>query len=258
MKTKSEIIALINTGIKGQGNQVDLGSVLPEILETLVAELPDALIFTNVGNDVATIKIGAIEEGAQLANEKNFQYNIGNGWQKYVEETEISLQPNERVAFRALDNETFAGYDTDDGTFRKFFTTGNVSVKGSVESMGKMGNNGYNGMFVECSIINAPELPATELAEGCYSFMFSGCTSLVNAPELPATTLADSCYYEMFKDCSSLEKIIALFTTTPRAVYTNNWVQNVSPTGVFTKSANASWNVTGNNGVPTGWTIETR
>ena len=34
--------------------------------------------------------------------------------------------------------------------------------------------------------------------------MFSACTSLTQAPELPATTLADSCYFAMFYNCSSL------------------------------------------------------
>jgi hypothetical protein len=33
--------------------------------------------------------------------------------------------------------------------------------------------------------------------------MFSGCTSLTEAPELPATTLAESCYYYMFSTCKS-------------------------------------------------------
>lgn len=54
------------------------------------------------------------------------------------------------------------------------------------------------------SLIDVPELPATELAEGCYYQMFTGCTSLVDAPELPATQLTDQCYYQMFAGCSSL------------------------------------------------------
>jgi hypothetical protein len=50
-------------------------------------------------------------------------------------------------------------------------------------------------MFSGCSALTtAPELPATELADNCYSYMFSGCTSLTQSPELPATKLASSCY----------------------------------------------------------------
>jgi hypothetical protein len=60
-------------------------------------------------------------------------------------------------------------------------------------------------MFDGCtSLTQAPELPATTLASGCYSYMFNGCTSLTQAPALPAETLAGSCYYSMFSCCTSL------------------------------------------------------
>ena len=50
-------------------------------------------------------------------------------------------------------------------------------------------------MFTGCSsLTKAPELPATELKEGCYLNMFNECTSLIQAPELPATVLDNSCY----------------------------------------------------------------
>ena len=48
-------------------------------------------------------------------------------------------------------------------------------------------------------------LPATTLAEGCYSYMFGGCKSLTSAPELPATTLAEGCYSYMFWYCGLLK-----------------------------------------------------
>ena len=34
--------------------------------------------------------------------------------------------------------------------------------------------------------------------------MFSNCSSLTQAPELPATTLANRCYNSMFYNCTSL------------------------------------------------------
>jgi hypothetical protein len=121
-----------------------------------------------------------------------------------------------------------------------------------------LANNCYQNMFLSCySLTAAPELPATTLAEYCYSSMFSSCNSLTAAPELPATTLVKTCYYSMFKDCSSLNYIKAFFTTTPSSSYTNNWVSGVAPTGTFVKSSAATWNETGNNGVPTGWTVVT-
>ena len=116
----------------------------------------------------------------------------------------------------------------------------------------------YMSMFANCtSLVTAPELPATTLAEGCYRYMFSNCTSLVTAPVLPATTLVDGCYTYMFYGCSKLNYIKALFTSTPSATYTQNWVDSVSSTGTFVKNANATWNVTGVNGIPAGWTVQT-
>ena len=113
-------------------------------------------------------------------------------------------------------------------------------------------------MFKNCTgLTNAPELPATTLANYCYSYMFSGCTGLTTAPELPATTLTDSCYSYMFRGCTSLNYIKAMFLTTPSSSYTENWTNNVSSTGTFVKNASASWDVTGVNGIPKNWTVET-
>ena len=116
----------------------------------------------------------------------------------------------------------------------------------------------YYNMFSGCrSLTTAPELPATTLEQQCYSGMFLNCTSLTTAPELPATTLVSNCYQQMFSGCSSLNYIKALFTTTPTTSYTNNWVSGVAATGTFVKSSDATWDVTGNSGIPTGWTVET-
>lgn len=115
----------------------------------------------------------------------------------------------------------------------------------------------YKGMFEGCtSLTEAPELPATELTSSCYNSMFKGCTSLTTAPELPATTLAASSYHQMFYGCSNLNYIKALFTTTPGGP-TIDWVNGVAAAGTFIKNSLATWNVTGNNGIPSGWTVET-
>ena len=77
------------------------------------------------------------------------------------------------------------------------------------------GSYNYQYMFRNCkSLITAPELPATKLADRCYQYMFYGCTSLVNAPELPATTLTPSCYQYMFYGCTSLVNAPELPATT--------------------------------------------
>ena len=61
----------------------------------------------------------------------------------------------------------------------------------------------------------------------------------------------------MFANCTSLNYVKALFTTTPSDDYTRNWLSGVAATGTFVKSSSATWDVTGTNGVPSGWTVET-
>ena len=120
-----------------------------------------------------------------------------------------------------------------------------------------LANYCYYGMFTDCTrLTSAPELPATKLASSCYSNMFENCYSLVNAPELPATELESNCYSYMFINCRSLNYIKAMFKNTPNTSYTYNWVDGVASTGTFVKNATATWNITGVNGIPSGWVIK--
>ena len=116
----------------------------------------------------------------------------------------------------------------------------------------------YGNMFQGCtSLTTAPALPATTLAESCYCFMFYGCTSLTTAPELPATTLANYCYQGMFSGCTNLNYIKCLATTNITPSNTRNWVSGVQTnSGTFVKNPNASNWPTGNNGIPTNWTVQ--
>ena len=119
--------------------------------------------------------------------------------------------------------------------------------------------NCYQYMFQGCTaLINVPAiLPATTLVNRCYHSMFQGCTSLTTAPELPAPTLVTDCYRAMFFGCKKLNYIKAMFTTTPGSNYTTSWVYSVASSGTFVKNSAAEWDVTGNNGIPSGWTVQT-
>ena len=78
-----------------------------------------------------------------------------------------------------------------------------------------LADNCYSGMFGGCkSLTTAPALPATTLASYCYLNMFNGCTSLTTTPNLPATTLAINCYGSMFRGCTSLTTAPELPATT--------------------------------------------
>lgn len=68
----------------------------------------------------------------------------------------------------------------------------------------------YYGLFDRSGIETAPELPATVLYDSCYKYMFSGCASLTSAPLLPAKELAPSCYFHMFGGCTALSYVPTL------------------------------------------------
>jgi hypothetical protein len=86
--------------------------------------------------------------------------------------------------------------------------------------------------------------------------MFDGCSSLTTAPELPATTLAEDCYNYMFTGCTSLNYIKCLATDISAGGCTYNWVRDVASSGTFVKNASMSSWTTGNNGIPTNWTVQ--
>lgn len=114
----------------------------------------------------------------------------------------------------------------------------------------------YSGIFTGCTSLNAaPELPATTLADFCYSAMFFGCTSLTTAPTLPAATLASGCYGAMFSGCTSLN-YIKMLATDISAGGTPWWVSGVSATGTFVKNAAMTALPTGDSGIPTGWEVQ--
>ena len=141
--------------------------------------------------------------------------------------------------------------------YNLFYLNTNIkSAKNLILPATTLANHCYEGMFDGCTnLVNAPELPATTLARECYYAMFEDCTSLVTAPTLPATTLANSCYNNMFRGCTKLNYIKAMFVTKPGTDYTYDWVRGVASSGIFVKNSEATWNFTGNDGIPGGWTV---
>ena len=61
--------------------------------------------------------------------------------------------------------------------------------------------------------------------------MFYGCSSLTQAPVLPATTLATGCYESMFYECTKLNYVKVGFTNWNPTSATSNWLPE--NTGTF-------------------------
>ena len=83
--------------------------------------------------------------------------------------------------------------------------------------------------------------------------MFNGCTSLTTAPELPATTLANGCYSNMFMNCSNLNTITLDYTGNFSTTDFSDWVSGVASSGTF--YYNGTDTTTGASAIPTGWTV---
>lgn len=64
----------------------------------------------------------------------------------------------------------------------------------------------FSQMFYGCtSLISAPDLPFTTVANGSYFYMFYGCTSLIRPPkEIPLWEMGEYTCYAMFQNCTSM------------------------------------------------------
>ena len=112
-------------------------------------------------------------------------------------------------------------------------------------------------MFSSCtSLTTAPQLPASTLASECYAFMFGSCTSLTTAPELLATTLVYRCYANILSYCPNINYIKCLATDISASQCTYYWLAGVSSSGTFVKASSMTSWTTGNNGIPSGWTVQ--
>lgn len=123
----------------------------------------------------------------------------------------------------------------------------------------------FRTLFENTKITHADKLIMPPNAtKDCFNSMFKGCTELVSAPLLQALVLYQGSYKNMFNGCSKLNYIKMLatditLTTVPNAgeralAY---WCTGVSANGTFVKNKDATWNVRGDSGVPSGWAIIT-
>lgn len=123
----------------------------------------------------------------------------------------------------------------------------------------------YRNMFAGVNITKAPELPATTLADYCYTNMFINAKQLEVAPDLLAPVLVTGCYSGMLHmqgTMTEAEKKLRYCRCLATNISASNCVlnffndTNVANNGVFVKAAsNNSW-TRGSNGIPTRWTIE--
>ncbi len=197
----------------------------------------------------------------------SYSLNNGSTWTVLEGDNTVTINTDEKILWKGELIPTRTSVASNIGVFassKHFNAMGNIMSLAYSDNF--VENNTlpentdfFKKLFKESYVVDAENLvlPSTVLTEGCYSNMFYNCTSLTTAPELPATTLAERCYRGMFNGCTSLNYIKAIFITAPSDTYTQNWVKGVAASGTFVKNAAAGWNVSGVNGIPTGWTVET-
>jgi len=166
---------------------------------------------------ISTTVVGSLTSTPSLEYSKD-----RTTWEPFIiDSTSVDL-PNtdDKVYIRATSsNATFS--ETSSKRI-KFVISGSVSASGNIMSLldkncggNSVPSNAFRNLFYgNSTLTTAPELPATTLAERCYTSMFEDCSSLTTPPELPATTLADYCYANMFNGCSSLTTAPELPATT--------------------------------------------
>ena len=147
----------------------------------------------------------------------NLEYSVNNGkWATVEAGTEVTFGgTNGDLRLRGTNINGTASYWDKYSTITFTDKTVKVACTGDIRTLLDWRNYStvdtqnarFCNLFKDCVVLtSAPELPATTLADFCYSNMFEGCTSLTSAPELKATTLANNCYSSMFSGCTSLEK----------------------------------------------------
>ena len=131
-----------------------------------------------------------------------------------------------------------------------------ISISSNVVVPGRLSGKCFSNCFDSCSLLSeAPSLHFYDQGSAAMCDMFAAATNLYAAPSIMNDELAPdglAMLSTMFMGDSNLTTISAYFNTTPSITYTQNWVYGVAANGNFYKSA--SWNVSGVNGIPSGWT----
>ena len=221
------------------------------------------------------------------------EYSLDNGstWTEWVETNNVrslTLAAGQTMHIRNT-SETSTGFSTGSSTtdIYRFSFSANTYAGGNINSLlcknpqnAVITENCFNRLFLGTILVTAPALPSTNIAIGCYRYMFRECRYLVTAPEvLPATTTQPNCYYYMFEGNTSLVKAPKILAesivsyacnsmfrndTLLNYIYTEmtqisavtsiqNWVNGVAATGDFYCPAELTI-PTGESGIPSGWT----
>lgn len=153
------------------------------------------------------------------ATAKTIEYRKNDGeWTSITSTTggtEINVETGDIVQFRGDNN----AYADSAEAFNSFGSTSDFNVYGNIMSLISKEdylntrtlstNYTFDGLFSNCTTLVSSEwlaLPALTLTEGCYRYMFLGCTNMLDTPILPATSIGGWSYSDMFSCCINIQK----------------------------------------------------
>ena len=133
--------------------------------------------------------------------------------------TTPTIHSGEKVLWKGIGVQNFISGPT--GAYCNFTSTGTFNVCGNIMSIiygddffgqdDLTGTNySFSGLFKNnTNLVSADNLilPANTLAQGCYNYMFSGCTNLSTIPVFYATVLSSNETDNMFYQCTGLTSI---------------------------------------------------
>ena len=241
MSISSEITRLqqakesINIALSRKGIHIPSGNTIDEyaaIIDPITSGQP----ITYLDNPQGYLSFKFVTNGTvKWQNKKGdieYSKNGGSTWTAF-NGTTVSAATGDEIWFKGS---LTGGCGTSSETgCSKFYTSGYFFASGNIQSLCGFNNTlqerHFAYLFSKCSFLNVDEnnkllLPATTLANYCYSYMFYNCINLTTALELPATTLAIYCYNGMFNGCTSLTTAPSELPATTLADYCYNGMFN--------------------------------
>ena len=205
----------------------------------------------------------------------DFSVNNGATWLSYtIGDTILLANIGDTVQFRATNtNGAFTKFNSGGGgggwggsnyCYHTFTTTGAFDLSGHIDSLrnidwtqaGDAPNYAYYYMFYQNKgVVDASNLKMNAASVGtwAYYYMFRQNTRMTKGPEIYATTIGSGAFNYLFYGCTRLSEIKIHYTGNFSSSYFSSWVQNIAASG--TLYYNGTDTTTGNNAIPTGWTV---
>ena len=177
----------------------------------------------------------------------NLEYSTDKQSWIVLEGNSIEIPANSKVYLRGNNDSTAVGMIDSNMGINAFTCSGQYNVGGNI-----------------MSLLYSDECMVKDTLTNASTFMglFIQSTTLVNAKDLqlPATTLAEGCYNYMFSACTSLTEIYAPNISTWDWAACDGWVENVADEGTMHFNTRALFDSIGGNGntgrssIPGEWT----